>query len=63
MYQNQTGFYRYFSAWNGFFGPDRIFVLDRTGSEWTGFYLDQTGPERISFTIEPQQNFSTFPTF
>ena len=39
-----TGFYTDFSNRNRSFGPDRIFVLNRTGSEWTGFYfgLDRT---------------------
>ena len=46
---DRTGFFKDCSDRNGSFEPDRIFVPDRTGSEWTGFDFgpDQTGPDFI----------------
>ena len=44
---DRTGFYKDFSDRNGSFGPDRFFVPNRTGLEWTGFDFGPD-PERIS---------------
>ena len=58
-----TGFYNDFSDRNGSFGPDRIFVPNRTVSEWTGFDF---GPDRTETDLIHDwtgMNFSTFPTF
>ena len=45
---DRTGFYKDFSDRNTSFGPDQIFVPNRTDSEWTGFYF---GPDRNGFHL------------
>ena len=65
MYQNRTGLDFTMIFRTGTDLSDRTGFSSQTGPVQKGpdFILDRAGPERISFTIGPQQNFSTFPTF